>query len=116
MYMKARDPVQRAEASEKRKARHTQPVRVVKVRRPRREHIPSQTRYAVWRRDASQCTYEMNGKRCPCRRGLQIDHIQPVALGGTNELDNLRLVCRGHHRMYTERTFGKYRGRTYAQN
>jgi 5-methylcytosine-specific restriction enzyme A len=38
----------------------------------------------------------------------EVDHILPKALGGTNELSNLRGMCRYHNR---SRSFSKGRGR-----
>lgn len=49
-----------------------------------RLHIKRQ----VWARDKGRC------RKCQSIHALEIDHIQPVALGGGNELDNLRLLCR----------------------
>lgn len=39
---------------------------------------------------------ERDGEKCQgCGRedGLTIDHIKPIALGGTNDIDNLQLLC-----------------------
>ena len=33
--------------------------------------------------------------------GLEIDHVDPWALGGATELDNLALLCTHHHRLKT---------------
>ncbi|WP_413578355.1 HNH endonuclease [Bdellovibrio sp. HCB290] len=37
------------------------------------------------------------GVKCGSKYQLQIDHIQPVALGGLNENENLRVLCRTHN-------------------
>ena len=75
---------------------------------PKRKHqikkisryIPSHLRKYVWERDAGQCTYihQETKRRCASKHLLQIDHIQPFALGGRTEKENLRLLCAGHNR------------------
>lgn len=43
------------------------------------------------------CEYKTsNGKTCGSTYQLQIDHRQPLALGGSNNIDNLRMLCRTH--------------------
>jgi len=42
--------------------------------------------------------------------GLEIDHLDPWALGGATELDNLALLCTHHHRLKT------YEGWTLERN
>ncbi len=49
----------------------------------------------------SQCTYrDESGKRCTQRRHLDIHHITPTSLGGTNDENNLTIFCSGHHRAH----------------
>ena len=62
--------------------------------------IPSCLRKYVWEKDKGQCTYvhHETKRRCASRHLLQIDHIQPFALGGKTEKENLRLLCAGHNR------------------
>lgn len=63
-----------------------------------RKHIPKTLRTAVFWRDFYHCRY--------CRRFVfpriigrpEIDHITPVALGGTNRIGNLALSCRSCNR------------------
>ncbi len=55
--------------------------------------IPAQVRRAVWRRDRGQC------RQCGSRSFLQIDHIVPWSLGGSNDLQNLQLLCGVHNRL-----------------
>jgi mannose-6-phosphate isomerase-like protein (cupin superfamily) len=70
-------------------------------------HIPAPVKRAVWERDGGQCTFESDtGKRCPSRRLLEFDHVDPVALGGESTVENLRLRCRPHNRQAAERAFG----------
>ncbi|QUI30672.1 HNH endonuclease [Streptomyces alfalfae] len=40
-------------------------------------------------------------QRCSARTELEVDHIVPVARGGTWELDNLWTLCKGCHRRKT---------------
>ncbi|WP_409007473.1 HNH endonuclease [Streptomyces scabiei] len=46
-------------------------------------------------RDRFQC------RKCRTRSDLEIDHIRPIAKGGTWELDNLWTLCRACHRTKT---------------
>ncbi|MEK2690608.1 HNH endonuclease [Bdellovibrio sp. GT3] len=44
------------------------------------------------------CEYRSaKGIKCNSKYQLQIDHIQPIALGGNNEPQNLRVLCRAHN-------------------
>ncbi|HEY8279858.1 MAG TPA: HNH endonuclease signature motif containing protein, partial [Bdellovibrionota bacterium] len=69
--------------------------------------IPPTLRREVWARDQGVCTYQSpdTNKICGARDLIQIDHIQPLALGGKNELANLRLLCAAHNRARAEKTF-----------
>ncbi len=69
--------------------------------------IPVSVKREVFKRDNCQCTYETQGKRCTEKVGLQIDHIKPFALGGSHELENLRLRCSAHNILAAEEYFGK---------
>ncbi len=61
--------------------------------------IPAQLKREVWQKDQGRCSYQSpDGKKCISRFALEIDHIQPLALHGTTEISNLRLLCRVHNR------------------
>lgn len=63
---------------------------------PARTAIPAAIKREVFARSESMCERE------GCEQvGKEIDHIIAQALGGTNELDNLELLCREHHREKT---------------
>ena len=69
--------------------------------------IPMATRDAVFVRDAGRCTFTgPDGIRCKSQKGLEVDHIRPVASGGTNELSNLRLLCAAHNLRAAEVALG----------
>jgi 5-methylcytosine-specific restriction endonuclease McrA len=71
-------------------------------------HIPAATRREVFARDGEQCTYvDSEGRRCECRTRLELDHIQPRALGGGDDASNLRTRCRPHNLHAAEEIFGK---------
>ncbi len=54
----------------------------------------------VWTRDEGRC------RKCGTRRGLQWDHIRPVALGGESEAENLRILCASCNHREAIRVFG----------
>lgn len=48
------------------------------------------------------------GKRCLSKFQLQLDHIQPVALGGSHTNNNLRILCSIHNRLLAEKSGLRY--------
>lgn len=69
--------------------------------------IKLSTRNFVYRRDGDRCQFETaNGVVCGSRKFTQIDHIIPRALGGSNDVENLRVLCRSHNLLMAERVFG----------
>jgi 5-methylcytosine-specific restriction endonuclease McrA len=78
-------------------------------RRPSKPgHVAAATRREVFARDGEQCTYvDSEGRRCECRMRLELDHIQPRALGGGDDASNLRARCRSHNLHAAEEIFGK---------
>lgn len=57
----------------------------------------SSRRVRVLTRDRWRC------QRCGARSELEVDHLVPVAQGGSWEPENLWTLCRGCHRMKTYR-------------
>jgi 5-methylcytosine-specific restriction endonuclease McrA len=66
----------------------------------RRARLPkdwARLRRRVIRRDGGQCTATYSdGQRC-AQPGTDVDHVVPDSLGGSDELDNLALLCAWHH-------------------
>jgi hypothetical protein len=55
--------------------------------RNRRSAIPTAVRHLVWQRDGGKCT------ECGSTERLELDHVIPVAMGGSNTERNLQLLC-----------------------
>lgn len=75
---------------------------------PLRAPIPSTVRHHIWLKEGGCCTYkdQSTGRMCGSRHRLQVDHIRPVALGGTNAPENLRLRCANHNQWHARQSFG----------
>jgi hypothetical protein len=75
----------------------------------KRTVIPAKTRRLVWMRAEGKCQFVdfETGEQCGSRYFLEIDHsIKSVALGGSNDPENLRLLCRGHNARAAVKIFG----------
>lgn len=75
-----------------------------------RRPLSINVRRLVFQRAEGRCEYKNphTGKICGSRFQTQIDHIKPVALGGTNAVENLRLLCRAHNAWTAEEIFGPF--------
>jgi 5-methylcytosine-specific restriction endonuclease McrA len=85
------------------------PARQPKPATPgKRQPIPAEVRRAVFDRDGGRCTYvSPDGHRCGSRWRLELDHVEPAALGGPSTTENLRLRCKAHNALHAEETFGR---------
>ncbi len=71
-------------------------------------YIPRSVRERRLARADYQCEYRgPGGVRCTARTRLEIDHIDPVAKGGSHSEENLRVLCRGHNLLAAKREFGE---------
>lgn len=68
------------------------------AKRPR-QYISIEIKRALFKKSNGCCEFtdQKTGKRCDSKYQLQIDHIHPWSLGGTNQIENLRLLCRMHN-------------------
>jgi 5-methylcytosine-specific restriction endonuclease McrA len=67
-----------------------------------RASLPARIRRLVWSRAAGRCEFP----GCESRHRLEVDHCRPVALGGDDASDNLRLLCRAHNIYEARRILG----------
>ncbi|MCB0317747.1 MAG: HNH endonuclease [Bdellovibrionales bacterium] len=99
VYLDKYSPARKQARRKKRK------LKVVKTSNSSR-YIPAKTRDEVFIRDNHQCSYvSKDGNKCCSTHNLQVDHIKPYALEGSNEIDNLRLLCANHNRLEAKRFF-----------
>jgi HNH endonuclease len=72
---------------------------------PARKFISILKKREVFQKAHHCCEYINPGtkQRCGSKFYLEIDHIRPVALGGGNDLSNLRLLCRTHNALAARR-------------
>lgn len=60
--------------------------------KPQRKSIKPSLRFEIMKRDNYRC--QMCGISAKDGATLEIDHITPVAKGGSNDTDNLQVLCR----------------------
>lgn len=75
-----------------------------------RKPLTAKVKRMVWNRANACCEYldTKSKNRCSSKFALETDHIIAVALGGSNELENLRLLCRAHNSRRSIKTFGAW--------
>ncbi|MBU8921119.1 MAG: HNH endonuclease, partial [Bacteroidales bacterium] len=70
--------------------------------------IPQAIKDKVFKRDGGKCAFTgPGGQRCGSKWNIQVDHITPFALGGSNLPENLQLLCRRHNQHKAVKDFGK---------
>jgi 5-methylcytosine-specific restriction endonuclease McrA len=112
-YLERYDAATRADRRaerEDRRATADSTDRCSDVKRVRRAGagVPPAVRDRVIHRDGGRCTFvDRNGQRCTETIALQVDHVKPAAIGGTDRESNLRAMCPAHNRLLAERTFGR---------
>ena len=75
---------------------------------PKSRYIAVRVRRKIRERSGDRCEFSEpeSGRRCESKTGLEFDHIQPHALGGSNTEENLRHYCRCHNTLAAIREFG----------
>ena len=72
-----------------------------------RDHIPARVKREVWTRDGGRCRWPLaSGGLCGATRSLELDHVVPLARGGTTTTANLRVLCRFHNQLAARQAFG----------
>lgn len=104
------DPLTR---TQKKSATQNNPQDKCGTSRPKKDVTQTRTgsiadRRLAWRRDQGQCSYidPASKRRCTSRYALQVDHIEPYALGSESTAENFRLLCRTHNQFMARKIFG----------
>lgn len=85
------------------------------IEREERQPIPDRVRHEVFKRDGYRC--RECGASIDEGATLEIDHIIPVANGGTNDIDNLQTLCKKCNRgKYTDEWIGGETDLKVAEN
>lgn len=71
-------------------------------------YIPRKTYRQLYQEADHQCQFTdpLTKRRCDSKHKLQIEHCQPFSLGGTNEPENLKLLCSNHNIFMAKNVFG----------
>ena len=79
-----------------------------KAPRPCRPHrIPAHVRREVMKRSGGRCEWVFeNGERCNSTWQIEVDHLDPKALGGQATVESCRAACRPHNLLAARRVFG----------
>ncbi|MEK7355435.1 MAG: HNH endonuclease signature motif containing protein [Bdellovibrionota bacterium] len=72
--------------------------------------ISSTARHFVFLRDGGAC------RNCSSTKFVQVDHIIPVALGGSSEPENLQLLCRKCNQRRAIETYGVSKMNRYLKS
>ena len=85
--------------------RATPPGGVRSSRRGR--YLSMGVRRVAHARDGGQCAFvSADGRRCDASARLEFDHVEPFARLGSDQLPNIRLLCKAHNLMHARNCFG----------
>jgi hypothetical protein len=61
-------------------------------------YIPASVKREVWRRDQGKCAFATaDGRTCGSTSGVEFQHVQPFAVGGSASAANIEMRCRAHN-------------------
>lgn len=85
----------------------TSPTTIEQINKDGRTKIKEAIRRYVIQKAKGKCEFKdiETGRECTSTYQLEIDHIYPVALGGSNNLENLRCLCRRHNNYVAQSVF-----------
>ena len=98
-FLARKDPLQRKPSERSMRSDTAKKVNALSVR----------VRNSLIQKSGAQCEYRdpKSRRRCESRHFLEVDHIQPRALGGGNSPSNLRVLCRTHNLLMAEVKLGR---------
>jgi hypothetical protein len=74
----------------------------------RSRYIPRAIKRDHFARSGHRCEFidPTTKRRCEATHFLELDHVKPLALGGTIARENLRVLCRAHNQWHALQSFG----------
>jgi hypothetical protein len=74
----------------------------------RSRYIPRAIKRDHFARSGHRCEFvdPTSTRRCEATHFLELDHVKPLALGGTTTRENLRVLCRTHNQWHAFQSFG----------
>ena len=108
-HAKRTDPVVRAERRAAKTAKMPQRFSATEdLTSPGPKPLPRAVRDTAIAKAGGACEFTdpRTGARCGSRVRVEVDHVLPRALGGTDEAGNLRCLCAQHNRFEAERELG----------
>lgn len=75
--------------------------------RNKRQYISVKTKHHIFQKALRRCEYisPLTGARCSSKHYLDIEHTKPLALGGANNPENLRIMCRAHNQLLAKQMY-----------
>lgn len=103
-YLTKKDPLQKIDKIRTSSKSTSVPVALMcqksEPKRGNQRYIPESYKTHIFQRDQS-CRFKdpVSDRQCESRFQLQIDHIKPLHRGGTNNIENLQLLCSVHNQL-----------------
>jgi hypothetical protein len=95
-----RDPLVKKPAKARAAKTPASEAEVKNTATPTRRKLPAATIRAVHQRDVCcQWRDRETGEICGTRFQTQADHIKPIWAGGSDELENMQILCAAHNRL-----------------
>ena len=98
-----------------RKSKATSRATAVEAPGIRKRSISRSTKREIKIRDEDRCQYRTAlGRQCEAKLQLQFEHRVPWAKGGTNQVENLELLCPHHNRLRAVQQFGRSKMKEFS--
>ncbi len=83
---------------------------------PNSRYISKPLKTLLWQRQDGKCAYTdpKTHTKCGSRYALQVEHIEPFALGGLTAPENLELLCPAHNQLRATQRYGEEKMRKYV--
>jgi 5-methylcytosine-specific restriction endonuclease McrA len=79
--------------------------------------VPAHVRREVWKRDGGRCQWVLaSGEICGSTHRVEVDHVEPRALGGPATVERCRLLCRPHNLLAAREILGDQLMDRYTRN